>query len=67
MNPPAPTPDDSALRSTAARWTVRRDRGLSASESIDYQLWLAADPRHAAAWADLAHALINAKEFIFVP
>ena len=28
---------------------------------------LAADPRHAAAWADLAHALINAKEFIFVP
>jgi len=26
-----------------------------------------ADPRHEAAWADLAHALINAKEFIFVP
>ena len=49
MNPPAPTPDDSALRATAARWTVRRDRGLSASESIEYELWLAADPRHAAA------------------
>ncbi len=49
MNPPAPTPDDSALRATAARWTVRRDRGLSASESINYELWLAADPRHAAA------------------
>jgi transmembrane sensor len=28
---------------------VRRDRGLSAAESIDYELWLAADPRHAAA------------------
>jgi len=49
MNPPAPTPDDSALRTTAARWAVRRDRGLSAAESIDYELWLAADPRHAAA------------------
>jgi transmembrane sensor len=49
MNPPAPTPDDSALRATAARWTVRRDRGLSATESIEYELWLAADPRHAAA------------------
>ncbi len=27
----------------------------------------AIDPRQAAAWADLAHALINAKEFSFVP
>jgi hypothetical protein len=25
------------------------------------------DPRQQAAWADLAHALFNAKEFIFVP
>ncbi len=49
MNPPSQTPGDSALRATAAQWTIRRDRGLSASESIDYELWLAADPRHAAA------------------
>ena len=42
-------PEDSALRATAAQWTIRRDRGLSATESIDYELWLAADPRHAAA------------------
>jgi cytochrome c553 len=28
---------------------------------------LADQPRHEAAWADLAHALINAKEFVFVP
>ncbi len=41
--------DDSGLRATAAQWTIRRDRGLSASESIEYELWLAADPRHAAA------------------
>ena len=41
--------DDSALPATAAQWTIRRDRGLSATESIDYELWLAADPRHAAA------------------
>lgn len=45
------TPPDTAdeLRAAAARWTVRRDRGLSASESIEFELWLAADPRHAAA------------------
>jgi transmembrane sensor len=49
MKPPPPPPDDSALRATAAQWTIRRDRGLSASESIEYELWLAADPRHAAA------------------
>ena len=34
---------------TAAQWTVRRDRGLSAAESIEFELWLAADPRHRAA------------------
>ncbi len=47
----APLPDSSAelLRTTAARWTVRRDRGLSAAEAIEYELWLAADPRHAVA------------------
>jgi len=27
----------------------------------------AADPRHEASWADLAHALVNAKEFIYLP
>lgn len=27
----------------------------------------ATDPRYVAAWADLAHALINTKEFIFLP
>ena len=45
-----------ALRQTAAAWMVRRDRGLSATESIEYELWLAADPRHAAAMRTLAEA-----------
>jgi transmembrane sensor len=38
-----------ALREIAATWAARRDRGLSAAESIEFELWLAADPRHAAA------------------
>lgn len=49
MNLPLPTPDDEARRKIAARWIVRRDRGLSAAESIEFELWLAADPRHVAA------------------
>ena len=49
MSAASSPPEDSALRAIAAQWTIRRDRGLSASESIDYELWLAADPRHAAA------------------
>jgi len=48
MSLPPPDPD-AAVRAAAAAWTIRRDRGLSAAESIDYELWLAADPRHAAA------------------
>ena len=49
MSAASSPPEDSALRATAAQWTIRRDRGLSGTESIDYELWLAADPRHAAA------------------
>ena len=49
MSSPSPDSPENTLRATAARWAVRRDRGLSAAESIDYELWLAADPRHAAA------------------
>jgi transmembrane sensor len=49
MSAASSPPEDSARRTAAASWTIRRDRGLSATESIDYELWLAADPRHAAA------------------
>src|SRR6187402_1796196 len=49
MKPPLSDSSTDLLRVTAANWTVRRDRGLSAAESIEYELWLAADPSHAAA------------------
>lgn len=41
--------DEASLAAEAARWAVRRDRGLSSAEAIEFELWLAADPRHAAA------------------
>lgn len=41
--------DDSSLRDTAARWVVRRDRGLSAVEQNEFEAWLRADPRHESA------------------
>lgn len=47
MNPKRDTTEDASLGETAARWTVRRDRGLSAAESVEFELWLAADKRHA--------------------
>jgi transmembrane sensor len=43
--------DDAAIRSSAAQWIVRRDRGLSNAESIEFELWLAGDPRHRSAIA----------------
>lgn len=49
MKPSPNTLRAATLRETAAHWAVRRDRGLSAAESIEFELWLAADDRHAAA------------------
>jgi transmembrane sensor len=50
MNAPLESDFDRAsIRARAAQWTVRRDRGLSGAEAIEFQLWLAADPRHPAA------------------
>lgn len=53
-SPPSDSPE--AIRLAASHWTVRRDRGLSSAESIEYELWLAADPRHAAAMQRSARA-----------
>jgi transmembrane sensor len=42
--------DASAIRDVAARWVVRQDRRCSAAETAEFEAWLAADPRHAAAF-----------------
>ena len=49
MSTPLPQSSPEEIRRSAEQWTIRRDRGLSATESIEYELWLAANPRHAAA------------------
>lgn len=49
MSTPSPQPTPEEIRRAAAQWTIRRDRGLSSAESIDFELWLAADPRYVAA------------------
>jgi transmembrane sensor len=36
----------------AALWALRHDRGLTAAEQDEFSQWLAADPRHSAAWAE---------------
>lgn len=36
----------------AALWALRHDRGLNATEQDEFSQWLAADPRHGAAWAE---------------
>lgn len=41
-----------ALEAAAARWVLRRDRGLTAAEQDALSHWLAADPRHGAALAE---------------
>ena len=53
---PGSSLSDDELRAAAAKWAVRRDRGLSASEAIEFELWLAADERHAAAMRQMGAA-----------
>jgi hypothetical protein len=52
----APMPDE---RTAATEFLTAQARAHGVS--------FAEQPRHEATWADLAHALMNAKEFIFVP
>jgi transmembrane sensor len=49
MSRPESPSNKETIHTTAARWLILRDRGLSATESIEYELWIAADERHAAA------------------
>ena len=62
---------DSMYREAFARAATAEER-LAAAEFLAAQaaqhgVSFAAAPRHEATWADFAHALINTKEFIFVP
>ena len=38
-----------------------------ATQAANYGVSFTGQPRHESTWADLAHALITTKEFIFVP
>jgi transmembrane sensor len=40
------------VEQSAAAWAVRHDRGMTAEEQDAFSQWLAADPRHRAAWAE---------------
>jgi transmembrane sensor len=52
MNPVPPHSRGlSEIEREAARWVLRRDRGLTASEQDEFSHWLAADPRHGEALA----------------
>ena len=62
---------DAMYRAAFARTPTPEER-KAATAFLDAQARVhganfADQPRHEAAWADLAHALINTKEFIFVP
>jgi len=47
---------DDAIEETASEWLVRSNTGLSSAERAEFQRWLAADPRHATAYAQLGEA-----------
>jgi transmembrane sensor len=53
-SPRVASPD--AIEETAANWLARRYGGFSAEESAAFETWLAADPRHPSAIADLENA-----------
>jgi len=51
--PPSPS-DDPRLEAEAAAadWLIAADRGWTDVERLSFERWLAADPRHAEAWAE---------------
>ena len=62
---------DGMYREAFARGPTAEEReaavGFLLSQAAQHGVSFADQPRHEATWADLAHALINTKEFIFVP
>ncbi len=47
---------DPRIAEVAADWLARHDAGLTAAEEQEFAGWLAADPRHAAAWQEISAA-----------
>lgn len=41
---------DESIAATAAQWLARHDRGLRPGEQVEFDVWLASEPRHAAAY-----------------
>ena len=62
---------DTMYREAFARGPTVAERAAAveflATQAADYGVSFAGQPRHESIWADLAHALITTKEFIFVP
>ena len=53
MNASTPLHEETdPIAHAAAAWMLRHDRGLTAAEQDEFSQWLAADPRHPAAWAE---------------
>ena len=52
MNKHAADFESSSIEETAADWFVRRRDGLTPEAEREYQAWVGADPRHAAAMAE---------------
>lgn len=49
-------PGDAVDRAAAA-WFARRDAGMGAVEQVEFERWLAADPRHAEVWREFESSL----------
>jgi hypothetical protein len=62
---------DTMYRQAFARRPTAEERAAAfeflTAQATQHGVSFAAAPRHEATWADFAHALINTKEFIFVP
>ena len=62
---------DTMYREAFARGPTAEERAAAveflAAQAAEYGVSFACQPRHESTWADLAHALITTKEFIFVP
>ena len=62
---------DTMYREAFARGPTAQERAAAidflTTQAAEYGVSFTGQPRHLATWADLAHALITTKEFIFVP